>query len=1021
MINLYFNLLYMCQKVEYYSFGRWDIFMEIVYKSKREKDWLEKGFGSRFDDFQNLMRFRVRDVLIVSSLYDFYMFEEDGRLYELLRSEYQGLNLSHTPELTRVSSAEEALEQLGKKHRYDLVIVTLHIEDAHPALLARQIREQNIDIPVVLLASENRELADIIKRGETDLFDEVFVWLGDFRLVIAIIKSIEDKYNVDHDTRNMGVQSIIVVEDNIRYYSTFLPAVYIEVMNLSRRLIKEGINISHKNLRQRARPKILLCTNYEDALGYYQKYKETILGIISDFEYRKDGKKTPEAGLMLARHVLSGTHTIPILLHSSCQDNEAKALGIGCDFLLKESPTLLRDLRHFMEEKLGFGDFVFRMPDGKEVARAENLVSLEKAIMEVPAESFAYHAEHNHFSNWLKARTEFWLAHKLRPRKISEFPSIDATRNHLQTTLHDYRKLRRRGMVTEFSPDTFDTESGIARIGSGSLGGKARGLSFINKLMNNFNVGGRFNSVRVYIPPAVAIATDVFDDFLDTNGIREYALKADDDQDVIETFVNAGYFPGKTEDALRQFLTLVRQPIAVRSSSLLEDSHNHPFAGVYETYMLPNSHEDIEVRLSQLITAIKKVYASTYYQGTRHYLRATSFRLEEEKMAIIVQVLCGRAYGNRFYPTFSGTAQSNNFYPVKPQKPEDGIVSVSLGLGKMVVEGGSSVRFCPKYPNHVMQFSTTNLALKNNQHDFFALDLCDSTRVQPVRDDECVRKYDMKQADEDGVLRLVSSTYSAENDRLYDSYRPGGYPVVTFAPVLKHDVFPLADITAMFLELGSWSMATPVELEFAVNIPTNSRGTMEFAVLQVRPMVMQREIELTDIDNDDTSGLLCKSDQVTGNGVIDDVYDIVMVDRETFDRSKSRDAAEEVAALDTMLIQQERPYVLIGVGRWGTMDPWLGIPVRWESISGARAIVESNFKGFSVSPSQGSHFFENLISFSVGYFTVQDTAKEAFMDWQWLRNQSPEKEMTFTRLYHFDKPVVIKMDGTANRGVIYKP
>jgi len=995
--------------------------MSVVYTSKTERDWIEKGYKSRFDDFQNLMRFRIRDILIVSSLYDFYVFEEDGRLYELLRSEYQGLNLSHTPELTRVSNAADALERLHQEHRYDLVIVTLHIEDLSPAEFVKRLRKENIDIPIVLLASDNRELVDIINRGEDKLFDEIFVWLGNYRLLLAIIKSIEDKYNVKHDTRIMGVQSIIFIEDNIRYYSTFLPSVYLEVMKQSQRLIKEGLNLSHKNLRQRARPKILLCTNYEDADSYYQMYKETVLGVISDIDFPKGGVRNPEAGLLFADKVKKETPDIPILLHSSRKKNALKAKAYGCDFLLKDSPTLLDDLRKFMTEKLGFGDFNFQMPDGKKIGSAHDLISLEKALKKIPPESFAFHAERNHFSNWLKARTEFWLAHKLRPRKISEFPSIDATRKHLIRTLREYRKLRRRGIITEFNPENFDTETSISRIGGGSLGGKARGLSFINRLMNNYNIIRKFKDIKVFIPPAVILATDVFDEFLEKNKLKKFALKTNDDQKILNKFLQAEYFPEDVIKALRSFLKLIKKPLAVRSSSLLEDSHNYPFAGVYETYMLPNSHNDLEVRVHELVNAIKRVFASTFFRGPRDYLKATSFRLEEEKMAIIIQVLCGRAYGDRFYPTFAGTAQSYNFYSIDPQKPEDGIVSVSLGLGKMVVEGGRTVRFSPKHPKHVIQFSTIDLALKNNQNDFFALDLSKSVREFKGEKDEFIKSYHIRDADKDGVLQFVASTYSPENDRLYDGLRPGGYPILTFAPVLKSGIFPLPEIIEMFLDLGTWSMATPVEIEFAVNIPVNPEEKKEFSILQIRPMALNREVELSNVDNAESSSLICRSNKVFGNGIVEDVFDIVVVDRDLFDRSKSREVAIEVSKFNSMLVKKERPYLLIGVGRWGSMDPWLGIPVKWEQISGARAIVESSFKDFSVSPSQGSHFFENLISFSVCYFTVQNNDPESFLDWDWIRSNKSGNEMKYTKLITFKDPIIIKMNGHEKKGLIYKP
>ncbi len=983
--------------------------------------WVEHGYGTRFQGFQNLMRLRIRDILLVSSLYDLYVFEEDGRLYELIRDQYQKLNLTHAPELTRVSSGREGIVLAKEERRFDLIITTLHIEDMKPTSFAQKIREENIDIPIVLLAFDNRELSDLLRQEEASVFDQIFIWQGDFRLLIAIIKHLEDRLNVEHDTKIVGVQSIILIEDNIWYYSYFLPIIYLEIMRQSQRLISEGINLSHKQLRQRARTKILLCKTYEEAWNYYTQYKDTILGIISDIDFPHNGKIDPQAGFHFAKNVQKQQADIPILLHSTLPENEKKAKAIGASFIVKDSPTLLEDLRTFMTDYLSFGDFVFQTPDGREVARAHDLISLEKELHTIPDESMEYHAERNHYSNWLKARTEFWLAHQLRPRKVSDFSSITEMRKDLIASLKGYRKLRQRGIITEFDKESFDPYSSISKIGGGFLGGKARGLSFVNIIINNYNVQNRFKGVRIYIPPAIIIGTDIFDQFLEENDLRDFALNTDDDGLILEKFIEAKKFPEEILGELSAFLDIIDRPLAVRSSSLLEDSHNHPFAGVYKTYMLPNSHSDLLLRLGELVKAIKRVYASTFFQSAKNYIRATSYRLEDEKMAVIVQKMIGTPHHNRFYPDFSGVARSYNFYPAPPQKPSDGIASLALGLGKMVMEGGSSVRFCPKYPTHTDQFGSKDSMIQNSQKEFFALDLDGVDGKKYDTKDRFVKKYALKFAEEDGVLFHVGSTYSPENDMIYDGTSKDGIRLVTFAPILKNKIFPLDEILDLLLDMGMWGMGTPVEIEFAVDLSEKKEERQEFGLLQMRPMAVNPELEVLTIEDYDHKKLICQSDQVLGNGLIDTIYDIVMVDRNLFDRSKSSQVAQEIKYLNTKLVDHKRQYLLIGVGRWGTLDPWLGIPVTWDQIANAKVIIETGFRDFVVEPSQGSHFFQNLNTFMVGYFTVKSGSNQTFIDWDWLLKQPAEERLDYTRHIEFQKPLVIKMSGHHNKGVVIKP
>lgn len=986
-----------------------------------EPEFTDLGPGTRFLGFQSLMKRRIRDILLVSSLYDLYLFEEDGRLYELIRNEYQGLHLSHSPEITRVSTGSEALLLLQEENRFDLIITTLHIEDMTALKLARMVRESGSDIPLVLLAYDNRELNDLLTHHDVSVFDRVFIWQGDYRLIIGIIKHLEDRMNVERDAEGFGVQVILFVEDNVRYYSSFLPTIYSEILNHSRRLISEGMNLSHKSLRMRARPKILLCTRFEEAWEYLEQYDENVLGVISDVDFPKAGKPDPQAGIELARLIRDRYADIPILLQSTSPHYQAPAHELGASFLLKDSPTILNDLRQFMIQYFSFGDFVFRALDGREVGRATDLYSLEEQLHYVPDESIQYHAERNHFSNWLKARTEFWLAHQLRPRKVSDFPSVADLRADLIRSLREYRRVRQRGLVTEFSKETFDANTSFARLGGGSLGGKARGLGFVNLLINSYGIRDKFEGVQIDVPPALVIGTEVFDQFLDENGLRQFALNSSDDAEIAHRFLGAQYFPQEIVANLAAYLDLSQEPLAVRSSSVLEDSQYHPFAGVYHTYMIPNNHPDDLVRLGELINAIKRVYASTFYQSAKDYIKVTSYRLEEEKMAVVIQRLVGAQHGQRFYPAISGVAKSYNFYPVAPQKPQDGIVAVALGLGKIIVDGGMTVRFSPRYPNHLLQMSSPAQALKNNQNEFYALDMKGSLLAAPEIGDILVQSHALADAEADGTLHYVGSTYSHENNALYDGLSRAGSRLVTFAPVLRNRLFPLAAIVETLLQLGSWGMGTPVEIEFAVNLTVPPDQPKRFGILQVRPLVLSRETEELNIDDLNPAELICHSYQVLGHGAIHGLQDVVVVDPERFDRSRSRDVAKEVMLLNEKLIAEGKSYLLIGVGRWGSLDPWLGIPVKWDQISGAKAIVESGFKDMSVDPSQGSHFFQNITSFMVGYFTINSRVKEGFLDWEWLSGMPAVEEREFVRHLRFDHPFVVKMNGHTNEGIILKP
>jgi CheY-like chemotaxis protein len=983
--------------------------------------WIEHGYGTRFQGFQNLMRHRIRDVLLVSSLYDLYLFEEDGRFDELISNEYQKLNLSHSPELTRVSSGKEAITLAKEERRFDLILTTLHVEDMTAVRLAELAREAGVEIPIVLLAYDSRELKDLKAHNYTAAFDRVFVWQGDFRLIVSIIKHLEDRMNVDHDTRLVGVQSIIFIEDNIHHYSTLLPILYTELLNQSQRLISEGINLSHRVLKTVARPKIILCQTYEEAWHHYETYKEHILGVISDIDFPRNGKPDHGAGIKFAKAVRSEHPELPVLLQSLTSDYEAEAKRLNLSFMPKDSPNAALHLRQFMTEYFSFGDFVFRTPEGHEVGRAADLKSLREQLGYVPEESIRFHAERNHFSNWLKARTEFWLAHKVRPRKVSDFPTVADLRKDLISSLGAYTRLQQRGLITEFKKDAFDPDTSFARIGGGSLGGKARGLGFVNTLINNYGVRYQFEGIQIAVPPAIVLGTDLFDRFLDENNLRKFALESTDDVEITRRFIETGIFPEDLFGDLAAFLHLIREPLAVRSSSMLEDTQYHPFAGVYETYMIPNDHPDPFVRLGQLVTTIKRVYASTFYQCAKDYFKVTDYRLEEEKMSVIVQKMAGVQHGTRFYPDFSGVAKSYNYYPVPPQKALDGIVSVALGLGKTIVDGGVTVRFCPKYPNHLLQFFSAREAVNTSQTQFFALDRNAAPAQSSETRDVMVKRFGLDAAEEDGTLQYVASTYSAENDALYDGTSRKGLRVVSFAPILKNKIFPLPHILELLTDMGSWGMGAPVEMEFAVTMSTKPDQLKDFALLQLRPLGLSRDSDPLDIGEVSADRLICRSTQVLGHGVSSDIHDIVIVDVDRFDRAKSRDAAQEVMHFNEKLLEERRPYLLIGVGRWGSLDPWLGIPVKWDQISGAKVIVEAGFKDMEVDPSQGSHFFHNITSFRISYFTVNSMTKDGFVDWEWLRTRPAVEEKRFVRHIRMAKPVVAKVDGHHNKGIILKP
>jgi CheY-like chemotaxis protein len=976
--------------------------------------------GIRQSRFQYLMSYHVQDILLVTSLYDSFTLAEDGNLGELILTEFLDLNLRHTPELTHVATGGEALALAVEKRQYDLIISSLHLGDMTVVELARRVKEVGVDVPVVLLAYDARELTDFIAGNDVSDLECIFLWQGDVKILLAIVKYIEDRRNLAHDTGKAGVPAIVVVEDNVRYYSSFLPMIYGELMQHAHKLMPEGLNRAHKLMRIRARPKILLCQTYEEAWTFISEYPDEILGLISDIEFPRGGDLDRRAGVELAKEVRALRHDIPIMLQSSWPENEKLARRTGASFLLKNSPVLLQQLRDFMAHGFGFGDFVFRLPDGSEIGRAHDLQSLIEKLHVVPSESIALHAAGNHFSRWLKTRTEFALAERIRPRTLADFGGVEELRQYLIRSIAEYRREQGRGVVVDFERGRFDSTVPFTRVGSGSMGGKARGLAFVNFLLKEHNAASRFSGVRIAVPSSLVLGTDLFDDFLERNRLRDFAMECEDEGELRTRFLGGRFARGLERD-LSVFLRHMRYPLAVRSSSLLEDNQYQPFAGVYQTFMLPNNHGDLDIRLTQLIAAILRVYASTFSQHAKAYLDATPYRLEEEKMAVIIQQVVGAEHRGLFYPDFAGVARSHNFYPTAPFTSGDGIAAVALGLGRTVMAGERCLRFCPRYPRHVLQFSSVQDFLNQSQREYWALDLGhESEGFHDPLDARMVR-LGLERAEGDGTLQTVGSTYSHENNAVYDGLSRPGVRLVSFAPILKHGAFPLAEILDYLLDIGEQGTSAPVEIEFAVNSSTSPDEPKQFGFLQMRPLAVSRELEELEIGDVRRGDVVVESPCVLGHGRIDNIRDVVVIDYHRFERSMSQEAASVVTQFNADLKAKGIPYLLIGVGRWGSTDPWLGIPVTWDQIAGVRVIVEAGFKDLRVTPSQGTHFFQNLTSNNVGYFTVNQEIGEGLVDWDWLAGRHAVKETPTVRHLRFDEPLVITMNGKTNRGVILKP
>ncbi len=976
-------------------------------------------YGGRTGGYRDLCPEQVRRVLFVSSLYESFILAEDGHLHERVLGEFLETSLRQPPDLMRVSSGREALDVLRRdRPRVDLVVTSPHVGDMDAAALAAAVDAEGLGVPVVVLAYTDRELRTFQTSTVSDHLAGAFLWQGDGRILLAIVKSVEDRLNAEHDTR-IGVPVFLVVEDSVRYYSSFLPVVYSEVLNLSQSVLAEAGNRLQRYLRLRARPKILLSTTFEDAFADFTEYRDLVMGVIADIEFPRGDELSPTAGIDLTGAIRALQPDVPVVLQSSNPENQAVARRLGAGFLLKGAPDFLLQLRRTLTEHLFFGDFVFRDAEGEEIARASDLKTLVQELREVPAESLAYHAVRNDFSRWLRARAEFGLAGKLQPRRLEDFASTEDLRQELIRSIDDYRRERNRGTVAPFRADLFDGEEGIVQIGGGSLGGKGRGLAFASRLLDEVRLADHFTGLRVAVPPAVVLGTGVFERFFEDTELREMALQSEDEDETRHRIL-ATPLPADVREALARVVAVVDRPLAVRSSSLLEDSPRHSFAGVYRTWLLPNDDPDPRTRRLQLEEAVKRVYASTFSRRARAFLDATPYRLEEEAMAVVIQRLVGGRHGQHFYPHISGVARSRNYYPSPPARVEDGICAVALGLGKTVAEGEPCLRFAPPYPEHVMELSTLEGMLDATQRTFWAMRLGSEPPPGGWADDGPLVRLPLKVAEADDTLAPVASTYSEQNQAVYDGLGRPGTRLVTFAPILKHRVFPLPAVVRELLIVGMAGTRLPVEIEFAVDLNPADGGTPEVGFLQLRPLsaTQDDEVSMPDVEPE---RILCESPAVLGHGHTREIRDIVVVDPAAFQRARSAACAEAVGQFNARLTREGRPYALVGVGRWGSSQPWLGIPVRWEDIAGARVIVEAGLRDIRVTPSQGTHFFQNLVSLNVGYFTVNADAGEGHVDWDWLMAQEPDEVRGCVRLIRFADPLEAIMDGRNRRGVLLKP
>ena len=965
--------------------------------------------------FVNLMTRRIFNVLLIANPYDAFMLEDDGRIDEKLFNEYAALSLRYPPRFTQVSTETEAWGELHR-NSFDLIIVMPGTDNSDTFDIARGIKHRFQHIPLVVLTPFSHGITARIEHEDLSDFEYVFCWLGNTDLLLSIIKLIEDKMNLDHDIEEGGVQQIILVEDNIRFYSSVLPELYKFVLQQSMEFATEALNEHQRTLRMRGRPKIVLARTYEEATTLYDRHPNNVLGVITDARYPRGGVVDPQAGVQLLAELRKRDPFLPLILESAESENALQAKAYNADFIDKNSKKMAVDLREVVKQRFGFGDFIFRDPQThQEVMRANNLKEMQSAILSVPAESLLYHITRNHVSRWLRSRAMFPAAEFVKQLSWEELQDIDAHRRAIFEAIVDYRRMKNQGVVAVFRRDRFDRYSNFARIGEGSLGGKGRGLAFIDNIVKHHPELNQFDNATVMIPKTVVLCTDLFEEFMDYNNLYQLALSDADDAVILDAFRRAT-LPASLEGDILTFIEATSSPIAVRSSSLLEDSHYQPFAGIYNTYMVPlldNRHR----MLSMLCDAIKGVYASVFFKDSKAYMQATRNVIDQEKMAVILQEVVGRQYGDRYYPSMSGVGRSLNYYPIGDELAEEGIVSLALGLGKYIVDGGQTLRICPHHPGKVLQMSDTEMALRETQTRFYALDLKNMGENFSVDDAFNLLKLSVREADKDGALQYLASTYNPTDQVIYPGVYPEGRKIISFVGVLEHDVVPLPHLLREVLRLGQEAMRRPVEIEFAVEIEAASRSCV-FYLLQIRPMVDVKSDVHINLSEIRPETILLQSNNALGHGQIDGITDVVYVKTDGYNAGNNPLIAEEISRINAKFLDRGEHYVLVGPGRWGSSDSWLGIPVKWPNISAARIIVEAGLTNYRVDPSQGTHFFQNLTSFGVGYFTINDFNGDGVYNRAVLDALPAVEETAHVRHVRFPHALSIKVDGKKKLGYV---
>ncbi|MDR1624656.1 MAG: phosphoenolpyruvate synthase [Tannerellaceae bacterium] len=968
--------------------------------------------------FANLMNKRIYNVLLIATKYDAFMLEDDGRVDEQIFNEYTALSLRYPPRFTQVTTEEEALDELQRRN-FELIICMPNMDNRDIFAAAKEIKKHYPAIPIVVLTPFSKEVSKRVAYEDLSVIDYVFSWLGNSELLLAIIKLIEDKMNAPDDTESVGVQIILLVEDSVRFYSSALPYLYKFVLEQSQEFSKEALNDHQRTLRMRGRPKIKLARTYEEAVRIFDRYKDHMLGIISDMSFMREGRKDPYAGYKFGRYVRKSGLVIPFVMESSDASNKVYADELGTSFIDKNSKSYPQDLRKKIMRHFGFGDFIILNPKTREeIVRIKDLKDLQKKIFEIPDDSLVYHLSRNHFSRFFYSRAMFPPAEVLKHVDVIDYKDMDEARQLIFDLIVQYRRMKNSGIVAIYQKERFDEYSNFARIGNGSLGGKGRGLAFIGAMVKRSTELYREN-FAVTIPKTVVICSDIFDEFMESNELYPLALSEPDDDTILRYFLRAS-LPSMLIEDLMAFFDVVKGPIAVRSSSLLEDSHYQPFAGIYSTYMVPKNPDKYEM-LHTVSDAIKAVYASVFYKDSKAYMTATSNLIDQEKMSIVLQEVVGSQYNSHFYPTMSGVARSLNFYPIGNEKAEDGIVNLALGLGKYIVDGGVTLRFSPRHPHNILQMSTMEFALKETQTRFYALDLKNMANQFSIDDSFNLLRLSVKEADADGSLKYLVSTYDPYDQIIRDGYYPGGRKIISFANLLQHDVFPLAETLDKVLYIGQTEMGRPVEIEFAVNIDSNHSEKATFYLLQIRPIVDNKELMEEDLTETRPEDTIISSVSVLGHGIVSNVYDIIYVKDESFNSANNQLIAYEIEKINKEFTGRNAGYVLVGPGRWGSSDHWLGIPVKWPHISNARVIVESGLENYRIDPSQGTHFFQNLTSFGVGYFTINPFKEDGWYDREFLNARPAVQETDYLRHVRFDTPIVIKMDGKKSLGVIMKP